>query len=331
MNSQLLRKLELLAAGKLAIDREFVFENGLAQVVASLLFVGSDKEVDTEKMKEARKILKKKAGVFSALRSSTELVILARMAMEGDPEKYLSDLIEVFNEFRKGRIFEDQYMVLSSMLIIDRGQKDNAGAIMDKTDEIMRRMNKEHPLLTSSEDLALSSLLAMTDRDVDSIIADMEECYNYAKKEIKIKADSNSIQSLSQILALSGKDIKTCCDKVAALFDEFKAQGAKFGSYIEFPAIATLIDVDMPKEAIVSEVIEAAEWLKQNKGFGSFSMDRKTRLMFCALLASQVFSKSDEDSPVNGAIIANNAIMMIIAEEIAMMVILLCAANSNSN
>jgi len=330
MNSDLKSKLELLASNKKAIDKGFYFELGISQVIAALLFASAGQEADIEKMKQARDILKKKAGIFSAFRDATELVVLSRMVMAPDPEPYLNDLIDVFNILMKGKVFEDSYMVLTAMIIVDRDRKADAETIKNTTNEIMKRMSKLHPILTASEDLALAALLAMSGRDIDSVIDDMEECFTYTKKELKLKADSNSIQALSQILALTPGNMKAKCDKVAEIFAAFKEHGSKFGTYLEFPALGTLIDVPVSTDVIVSEIIEAADFLKQNKGFGGLSMDKKTRLMFAALLASDVYT-SDTDKVNNKAVITNNAIAMAVAEEIAIMVIMMCAATANSN
>lgn len=339
MNSEFTKKLELLAANKKAIDKGFYFEMGISQVVAGLLFASAGKEADIERMKEARAILKKKAGVFSAFRDATELVVLARMATAPDMERYIDDLIDVFNVLMKGKVFEDSYMVLTAMIIVDRGRKADAESIKNATNEIMRRMSKRHPILTSSEDLALAALLAMSGRDIDAVMNDMEECYVYTKKELKLRAEANSIQALSQILALTEGDMKAKCDKVAELFAAFKEHGSKFGTYLEFPALGTLLDVQVPTEVLVPEIIEAADFLKKNKGFGGLSMDKKTRLMFAALLASEVYTSgraasgiiSNEALVTNNAIIASSVMAMIIAEEVAIMVIVMCAATANSN
>ena len=339
MNSEFTKKLELLAANKKAIDKGFYFEMGISQVVAGLLFASAGKEADIERMKEARAILKKKAGVFSAFRDATELVILARMATAPDMERYIDDLIDVFNVLMKGKVFEDSYMVLTAMIIVDRGRKADAESIKNATNELMRRMSKRHPILTSSEDLALAALLAMSGRDIDAVMNDMEECYVYTKKELKLRAEANSIQALSQILALTEGDMKAKCDKVAELFAAFKEHGSKFGTYLEFPALGTLLDVQVPTEVLVPEIIEAADFLKKNKGFGGLSMDKKTRLMFAALLASEVYTSgraasgiiSNEALVTNNAIIASSVMAMIIAEEVAIMVIVMCAATANSN
>ena len=266
MNPEFTKKLDLLASNRKALNGAFVMEMGMSMVVGSLILAGAGKEADIVKMKEARKILKKKAPVFSAFRDSIELVVVSRMTLADDPEKYFDDLVEVYNMLKKGRIMEDSYYILSAMIICDRNRKDQAEDICARTDEIMRRMSKEHPLLTSSEDLAMAVLLAMTDRDVDRIIADMEECFTYIKKELKIKAEANSLQSLTQLLALSEGNMKAKCDKVADLFRSFRDHGMKYGTYLEFPALATIIDVDVPTDELVGEICEAAEYLKISWG-----------------------------------------------------------------
>ncbi len=333
MNPELKSKLELLALNKNTIDKAFFLEMGITQVVGALLFASAGLEVDIDRLKEARKILSRRKGVFSAFRAVAELVVTSRMALSEDPEGYLNDLIEVYDIMMKGRVLEDSYLLLSAMIIVDRGRKADADEIREKTNELMRRMSKLHPILTSNEDIALVSLLAMTGRDNDSIINDMEECYTYTRKEIRLKAEANSIQALSEILALTEGDMKAKCDKVAELFNAFREQRSKFGTYLEFPALGTLINVDVPTDALVAEIIEAADFLKQNKGFGGLSMDKKTRLMFAALLASQTYLPDDFRSEdfINTAVVTNNAIAMAVAEEIAIMVIIMCSASTNNN
>ena len=332
MNQEFTRKLEVFAESKKAIEKDFALEYGMSQAVAALLYAIAGQEADTVRMKESRKILQMKRSFFSAFRDSSELIVLARMAMTVDPERYLDDLIEVFNVFSQGSFFESGYMVLTAMIICDSDRKSDAQQIKVKTDEIMRRMSQKHPLLTDSEDLALAALLAMTERDVNDIIDDMEECYEYTKKTLRLGADSNSIQALSQIIALTDDNVKEQCDKVAELFGAFKDQKAKFGTYLEFPALATLIDVDMPADELVGEIIEAAAYLKDSKALSGLEMDNKTRLMFAAMLASDVYKTGGEVGDGVGstgaAIAASSALAMIIAEEVALLCVMMCACST---
>lgn len=315
--------MELFTSNKASIYKAFKLELGASQVAAALIFTNAGRTADTDRMKACHDIIKKKAGIFSPFRDSSELIVLARMALENYPEQYLDELIAIYKEFGKKTFYQDSYVLLTSMIIQDRGQKDNVAAIKEKTIAIMKAMKGVHPLLTGSEDLALAALLAMTDQSVESIIADMEECYNYAKKDLRLKADSNAIQALAQILTLRKGDIRSGCDKVTSLFNEFKAQGAKFGASIEFPAIATLIDIDMPAGQLVSEIIGAAEYLKNCKGFGILDVDKQGRLMYASLIANSVFST---ETSSEASVIASNAIMMAIAEEMALIICMMTAS-----
>ena len=325
MNQEFTSKLELLANNKKTVDKAFSMEMGMSTAVAALLYAIAGQEADIVRMQESRKILKMKKGIFSAFRDASELCVLARMAMTVDPERYLDDLTEVYNVFSQGSFFDNSYMVLTAMIICDSDRKADAKQLKAKTDEIMRRMSQKHPFLTDSEDLALAALLAMTGRDVGDIIDDMEECYNYTRKELRLGADANSVQALSQIIALTDDDVKAQCDKVAEIFNAFKAQKSKFGTYLEFPALATLIDVDMPADELVSEIIEAAAYLKDSGAFAGIEMDAKSRLMFAAMLASDVYATGGEGvNSAGAAVVANSALAMIIAEEVALMLLMMC-------
>ena len=333
MDQRLKEKIGLFAANRMVISKEFALDMEISHMASALLFALQDKEADTERLKEVKKILKSKTSVLSAFRESSEPMVVAGMALSSNPEQYLDDLIWIFNIVKKKHALEENYALLSSMIILDSGRKAGTETIKEKTDAIMKAMSKEHPILTSSEDLPFATLLAMTDRSVDAIISDMEECYTYAKKELKIKADADSIQAIAQIFALSGGNIRSRCDKIADLFDSFKAHKAKFDGGLLFPALASLVDIDMGTDALVEEIIEAADLLKTNKGFGNFSLENKDRLMFAAVLASEVF-KADTGvfgSNVNQAIMTNSVISMIIAEEVCMMCVMFMMMSSANN
>lgn len=333
MDQRLKEKIDLFAANRMAISKEFAFDMEISHMAAALLFALQDKEADMERIKEAKKILKSKTSVLSAFRESSEPIVVAGMALSSNPEQYLDDLIWIFDIVKKKHALEEDYVLLSSMIILDSGRKAGTETIKEKTEAIMKAMSKEHPFLTSSEDFALATLLAMTDRSVDAIISDMEECYTYARKELKIKADADSIQAIAQILALQGGNIRSRCDKIADLFESFKEHKSKFGSSLQFPALATLIDIDMDLDKLVEEIIEAAALLKTNKGFGDFTLDNKDRLMFSAVLASEVFTDDAGifGSHINTAVMTSSVISMIIAEEVCMMVCMMTMMSASSS
>lgn len=330
MNTELTRKTELFVSNRQELSKIFKFDHDLNCVVSSLLLTGAGQTVDEERMKEVRRILSEKAGVMSPFRSTIEMVVLSKMYMAADPESYLEDVLEVYGPVRGKRIIEYPSLVISSMTIVDLGRKNEAELIMTKTNEIIRRMRKEHPFLTDEEDLPFAVLLAMTEKDVDTIIRDMEECYNYLKKTVKVKADSNAIQGLSELIILTNGDLTMKCNRAVELFDTFAGHGAKYGNYYEFASLGALIGLKTDKDELVDTIIETADTLKANKGFGNWSLGNKDRLMFAAMIVSGILSDEDDniyDYAVNNAVISS-VITTIIVEQIMVMNSVIIASNT---
>ena len=104
------------------------------------------------------------------------------MALNGNPEKYLEDVKAVYEKFQKGKFFDSAYRVLAAMTICDAGKQADADAIIEKTDALLKSMNREHPFLTSDEDTGLVVLLALTDKSQEDVLAELEESYKQLKK-----------------------------------------------------------------------------------------------------------------------------------------------------
>ncbi len=328
MNEVIKNKCDLLVANSLQMEKEFKWEYSLMNISAAMVFSGAGKEVDVQRLKESKKILKEKTGVFSIFRSQTEPIVVSKMALAADPAQYLDDLMLVYDKVSKGTIFDNGHQVQASIIICDAQKVAQADAIVDKYKELYKKMSKEHPMLTSSEDTAFAMLLAMTDKPVDTIISEMEECYTYMKKDVKISVVAEEFKKLSEVLTLTSGDMKEKCDKVAALYNAFKDHGMKYGSsYNEFASLGALIDLNVDTDALVVEIIETADYMKESKVFGKWSMDKKQRLMFAAMLVGD-FHCADNMLLNQSAL--SSTVAMVIAEEIAIMMCIMAATTSTT-
>ena len=328
MREDIRSKCDLLFRNKELIDKEFKWEFAMMNVSAALVFTGANREVNAEKLKECRKMLKKEAGFFSYLRAEMEPVVVSKLAMANDPQRYLDDLKSVYDKVKRGSVFDSGYMVQAAICICDAERVNDADEIIAEYKDLYRKMSKEHPMITGSEDIVFSILLVMTDKSVDTILGELNECYDYLKKELKIKVDSNEIQGLGEILALSDGNMKEKCDKVVNLFNTFAEHGVKYGkSYNEFASLGSLIDLDVEPGVLVDEIAETAEYLKNGKGFGGMSMDKKQRLMFASMLVGDAYNA---DQFLTGNTTMTSAVAMVVAEEIALMICLMASVTTST-
>ena len=291
MNEIVKRRSELLVENQKVMTKSFIFEHSITNAIVAAAFAEKDRNVDVDAIKDARNLLKKRKGVFSDFRAYNELIVSARMALSGNPEGYLDSLIDVYDKFKKGKLFGSSYKVLAAMSICDQGKYNDADRLVEKTNDLLKKMNKAHPMLTSDEDTCFAVLLAMTDKSVDDILTELEEAYGILKSDFAFHKDA--VFSLAQVLTAYEGNAAEKSSKALDFFNAFKAAGAKYGKDYELASLGALIDIDADKDELVSDVIGVADHIKGKKGFGILDMGRETRLMFGTMLVTGAYLSAD--------------------------------------
>ena len=325
MREAITRKCDLLIENWKLIHKGYWLENSSIAAIAAATFAEKDRSADVERLKECQKILRKKEGIFSEFRGNSELIVTAKMALSDDPERYLEDVTGVYKKFQKGKFWESNYRALAAMTVCDVGKASDADAVIEKTNEILKGMNKAHPLLTSDEDTSFAVLLAISDKKTEVILEELEETYQILKK--KFALHDNAVYSLSQVLTSYTGNAQDKADKAIEIFDAFAAAEAKYGKGYELASLGTLIGVSAGPDDIAAEVAETADYLKGNKGFGAFDMGKATRLMFGTMVVAG--DNSDENYKV-GASVISGTVARVIAEQTAMLVAIMAASTSSA-
>ena len=342
MKDTIIRKCDALIENEEVLHKGFMLENGLITTVAASSFADKGKSVDVEEFREARAILRKKEGALSEFRGRTELLVTAKMVASGNPEGFIDKVDEVYKKFQKGKFWGSTYRALTAMVICECGKYSEADAIIEKTNAILEGMKKEHRFLTSDEDTCIASLLAMTDKSVEDILAELEEAYQGIRKGFALH--ENAVYSLAQVMTTYGGSVEGKCEKVKELFEAFKAAGSKYGKGFELASLGTLVGVNVPAEQLAAEVIEVADYLKGKKGFGALDMGREIRQMFAAGIVVGDYAKNsagfgavgaaDAEAGVAGecgvpgalsSAVVSSTVAQIIAEEVAALICIMCA------
>ncbi|MBP5599068.1 MAG: DUF4003 family protein, partial [Lachnospiraceae bacterium] len=288
MNLALKERVELLAKNREVFAKNFKWSHALVYPVAGLIYTGEGKLADKVKLSESKKILTKNAGCFSSFRNNLYAAVVSKMSLSENPAEYLERAKKAYDELKRGRVFGTDYIALTALGLADLQEGIRVEEIVDKTKKIMHDMNKIHPILTDDDDMVLVSLLAMTTDPVEKIVEDTESCYLIMKNKFH---DLNAVQSLSHVMALQEGPSIEKCEKVEALFDAFKALKRRFPTDMALPTLGALLGIDMDPQALASEIVEAADYLKTFKAFGSFSMGNRTRLVLASLLACECFAE----------------------------------------
>ena len=286
------------------------------------LYLAEGKKPDPERLQECKKLLKSKAGIFSNFRGTDELLVRCKMALADDPALYFENLEREYQRIKS--FFSGEQTVLAAMILAENGGSEDAA---EKTKQIYKEMKAAHPFLTSENDLPFAALMAVSGRDAGAAYAEAEEIYTRLKTTLH--ADRDTMQMLSHILAIRGGSADTKCEKLSELAERLKAAGHPLGRGSRLAILGLLGDSGLPTDALVDQICETDEFLKQYKPFkGLFGLSRESRRMFAVQMVNA--SRPGEDSLSASAMMAASVELTIITM-ILMMIIVSSTASTHAS
>lgn len=316
MNINLERKCKLLVNNHDAMRKTFRWDSEIMMLAGSSFFVGLNLEADTDRLKTCEEILKRKSGLFSSYRGNIKMPLLCKMVVAENPEQYFEDVDFIVQQMKALKWIETDYKVLAAMTLRDNLDMDDISNVIKKMVALYQGMKENHPWLTSGEDVPFAAILAVSGMDTKALMTEMENCYKELTKTFR---DKNAVQSLSHILAIDPVDIQTKCQKVKAMFDILKENKHKYGTGSELTVLGTLSMLELSAEQAASEIMEADDYLKSQKGFGSFTMRDTVRRMYAALMVMDTHMPPASHSHES---LVNSMLAIVIAMEVCMMIVM---------
>lgn len=284
----------------------FKWDSSYLPPVCANLFCAAGAVPDADRLRACRDLINQKTGIFSSFRGHIRVPLACLLSMEDRPEEKFDRAKEVYQLLRE-RFSASDYLALASFLLAEYGCTEDQIA---RGKRIYRLMKDEHPLLTSSEDSIFALMMAWSDRPDEELISDMETCYRLLKERFH---DSNCVQTMAQILAMEPADTRTKCEKVFTLYDQIEQTIGKYGKHHELATLAACAMLDEDPAAMAEDMKDIDAFLDQQKGYGFFGIDRKTRLMHAAMIVSDEYMPRGE---VDTAALSGT-IAMLIAQQIA--------------
>ena len=318
MHEKVQAKLERFVENRDIIRKASVFVEETMVIATALVFTDAGVTPNIDKIKECRQILKGKAGALSNYRGTIELIVTSKMSLQENPEKYIDDVMALEKKLKSSKVFDYSTEIMAAMLVVDAGRLDEADAIVEKYDAIMKLMKKEHPLLTDQNDMPFAMMLALSEKDTETVIKEMEECYDFMRKNFK--AGKNSTQGISEVLTLYDTDVASKCSRAIEIYHVLEERGQKYGKEYEFASLGVLCNVDVDAKALADEIAEAAEFLFEKKGFGNWTIGPDARRMFAAMIVAGVYG--EEGKNISNSAVADT-IAVVVAEEVALLMIII--------
>lgn len=248
-------------------------------------FCAQGKTANQEQIAACKALLKKKTNVFSSFRGTATLPLLCLLSLEDDPEQKLDDILARYALLKKS-FMSSEALALAALLLPG---SENAEALGSRAKTIYHRMSKNHPFLTSSDDMVYAVLMAATGKKEEALFTELEECYAILKDSF---GKSSHAMASACVLALDGRTPPEKAYRVAELYDAIAQSGLKYGKNYELPVLASLSLTGADSRLLASDLVEMDAFLSDQKGYGFFGMGKKARLMHAAMLLSIAYGNN---------------------------------------
>lgn len=321
MNENVKNTCDLILENRNAMEKQMFWEmdaNTYA-LMAGLLATARNVHADPEKYKECKKILQKNAGVFSEMRGLAGAVVVTKMMMADDPEKYVKGVTEVYHKLRDiHKLTASPYMVMAAMNIYENNGVEGADEAIERLEALYKELKDKHPMLINDTDRGYLSMIATSKMNLAEVTQRIEAAYDMCNK---LSIDKDAVYSMAQMLAFSDKSAENKFEFVEGILSGLDANHTPISKGQGLVLLGVLSLLDMPKEELVQDISDASEYLKGKSGFKWFDESQRMRTVYAALAVFLTYAK---DKSALGSNISSN-IAMNIAEEIVLLIVVITA------
>ncbi len=308
MTNELLERCKLFASNLEMMKKNFRWESSQLYAICANIYTDEGIELNPKRIKATKEIIKCSTNMFSNFRSVSITVPLATLlSMDKFPSKTFEQVRLVY-DILKELFSPSAYLTLAAYLIVKNSNLEEYHKLAKRSRLTFDMIKKSHFFLTSSVNCITAVIFALSNSNETEIIAKADECFEILKQKL---SGGNTIQAISNTLALSEDDSFGLCIKTMRIIEGLRSHGYKLNSGVDLAVFAGLAISNASVEIIIKDILEVNAYLMTVSGFGNIItgskiMDPKLlgkrRILYSALIVLDEYSKSSTiDSSLGAA------------------------------
>lgn len=273
-------RLALFVDNADVMKRSFKWHHAMVNRLAALLYAVEDKAVDSTAIKDCLERIKRNTGMFSSFRGNVGFA--AQLSLSSNSDTLLANVLDVLEHMRKSKFRPSPYLSVAAYQIAAHAAVEQYEDVVTRAQSFYAAMKANHPFLTGQDDYSFTTMLALSDMDVEAGTARMEQYYAALKSELRI---GNGLQALTQVLVLGDNDADPVA-RVLRLKDAFRSKGIKLDKSDTLSSLGVLALLPCDDGDVVDGVVQTSEWLRMQKGFGRWSVAEQELLLYSSALVA---------------------------------------------
>lgn len=322
INSSLLEKCDLFAENFQTLRKNFKWDYALMHHLGALYYTDADLAVNVEAIKDAKEMIKKNTGLFSAFRETAFFALAVMLSLEPDPKELFNRSFDIYGDLKKAGLYGSPFLTLAAASIAKRTDLTDTGTVVLRAKEFYDAMKKKHRFLTSTDDYGYAAMLAISGLPVEGAVREMETCYDYLKKDL---GSGNALQSLTHVLTLGEETAEVKCSRAIEIYKRLSEKGCKLSKYDQLASLGILVLITEDVDKITEDIKDIYEVLLEKKGFGKWSVTKHQRTMYAAALAASDYISGCRKNAMDMTL-ASSITSIVTAQQTAMIIAVSSAA-----
>jgi len=318
MNQQVEAKLTLFAENFYSIKDEFAWHEPMAKRLSALVYTLADKSVDSGRIRECHNLIKGQVGAFSNFRGMLSVYMAAALSLSQEPERVLSETLYVYDLLKDQRFWGSDFLVATAYEIATNANRIDFERMAERTRGFYDEMKANHRFQVGSDDYIFSAMLALSGLDVHQGANTLKGIFIRLKESFGRFTNRNSLLTLAQMLTLSGNKDE-CVQYIAKLSHALRKRKLKLDNAYTLPSLAVLSMLNMDHTMLTEEIIEARDFLREQKSFGGFSVSIHELMLYVVALMTHTHI-GEAQKNVTQASVTTSVTNLIIAQQVAIMV-----------
>lgn len=313
MNTRIENRLDIFADYTMQLGKVLKWDYKLSHMLCSMLYTNEERILDANRIKEMREYIKKNTGIFSSFKGTTLPIIATMLSLDENPESLFTKTQILYDKMKQQNFRGSEYLTIAAMQVAKIKTESEYNRIINRMKEFYDRLRKIHPFLTSTDDYIYVAMVAMTDIDLELAIRRVVTIEDRLRPTL---GGGNDMQALALVLLLADNDDDELCNKVLQLYKCLKDKKYKLRYNGTMSTLGVLAMTSNDMNLIAEELVNGAEYLKDKKGFGAFSISKVQRAMFSANFVALQYVGDMKNNLLEGTI-SNNITNIIIAQQMA--------------
>lgn len=315
MKAEIQQEVNLMASNFQSLKQAFAWDNQSIKHFGALISATRDTAIDPERVKATRIIIKENTTWTSYFRGNNELMLAMLLCNESGYEQRFLEMKQIHETLKDHGFKSSIYLPLAAYVIGMSETEQSTSQIYQRMNDFYTGMKANHFWLTTGDDYVMAAVLALSDKDVQKTLADMEACYTYLNQSGLYKG--NELQSLSHILALGEGETALKCDRAIYIYKGLKERKCRlYYQGLSMLGVLSLLNEDPGQ--LVDEIAEVYDALYRTEGYGFWGIDSNLRAILAASIVADYYADTVKKEALTSTLV-NSLSSIIIAQQAATM------------